>query len=81
MQSAYKDLPLEKRIISFIAAMNEAVSHLQAGTPIVIGERDVELALADCLGLDDLFPLLDEEWSAQRITTRLETYDFARLRP
>jgi hypothetical protein len=81
MQDTYRHKPIEQRIESFLAALAEAIPRLQASSPITIDDASVEVALVDVQGVEDGPDLLEEEWTAERIVSRLQSYDFRKLHP
>ena len=81
VSDTYRDKPIEQRIESFLAALTEAVRRLQASSSIIIDDKDVEFGLIDVQGVEDGPDLLEEEWTAEKIISRLQSYDFRRLHP
>ena len=80
MNSENTAIPVEDRILAFIAAVEGALPTLQQQTEAPVTSRDIEVALVDRLGLEQSIDLLDGEWTSSRVIEALKSYDFRRLR-
>jgi len=72
---------LEVRIRNTIAATREAATIISVQRTEAVTVREVETALCERLGLDQIADILDRDVDTAAVVAALEGFDFARLRP